>query len=241
MTWSVIARDEKTGAFGVAVTTKFFAVGSLCPHAMGRVGALATQALINPMYGVQGMAMLRDGVSAPDVVSRLIGADAGSATRQLHVIDAAGRIAAHTGADCIDWAGHRVGPTFSVAGNMLAGPDVVGKTYESFAANAAKPLAERFIDALDAGQAVGGDKRGKQSAALIIYEGQDYPCLSLRVDDHEEPLAELRRLYRMSLGRFAAFVTIMATRENPTGIFDRNVLEAEVARREALLAKGLPV
>ena len=169
------------------------------------------------------MAMLRDGVSAPDVVSRLIGADAGSATRQLHVIDAAGRIAAHTGADCIDW------------------PDVVGKTYESFAANAAKPLAERFIDALDAGQAVGGDKRGKQSAALIIYEGQDYPCLSLRVDDHEEPLAELRRLYRMSLGRFAAFVTIMATRENPTGIFDRNVLEAEVARREALLAKGLPV
>jgi len=241
MTWSIVARDEKTGAFGVAVTTKFFAVGSLCPHAMGNVGALATQALMNPRYGTMGMAMLRDGVAPDDVIKRLTAADAGSPQRQLHMVDRQGRVAAFTGPNCVDWAGHRMGPGFSVAGNMLAGPDVVGKTYESFAAGADKPFARRFIDALDAGQAVGGDKRGKQSAAMMVYEGRDYPSLSLRVDDHEEPLAELRRLYRIWLGRFAAYVTIMPTEDNPSGIFDRAVLEAEAARREALLAQGLPV
>lgn len=232
MTWSIVARDSATGAYGVAVTTKFFAVGALCPHAKSGVGALATQALINPTYGPRGLAMLNDGKSAEDVVKALIASDDGREARQLHVVDRMGRVAAHTGNACIGWCGHKTGDGFSVAGNMLAGESVVGATFASFGASK-KSLAERFLDALDAGQAEGGDKRGKQSAALIIYSGEEYPALSLRVDDHAEPLAELRRLYTVSRGRAAAFAKFYATRDNPAGIWDRSVIEAEVQKLEA--------
>jgi uncharacterized Ntn-hydrolase superfamily protein len=233
MTWSIVARDPVTGALGVAVTTKFFAVGALCPHAASGIGALATQALLNPTWGPRGLALLREGVPAPDVVRLLVDSDEGRETRQVHVVDAAGRIGRHTGSGCIGWAGHDDGPGFSVAGNMLAGPAVIEATAASFAASAGRSLAERFLDALDAGQAEGGDKRGKQSAALVIYTSEDYPALSLRVDDHPEPLAELRRLYGVSQGRYAAFHQFMATRANPSGTWDRDVIEAEVQRREA--------
>ena len=235
MTWSIVARDPATGAFGVAVTTKFFAVGALCPHAMSGTGALATQALVNPTYGPRGLAMLKAGASAADTIQALTASDDGRESRQLHVVDARGSTAAHTGTDCIGWCGHRTGNGFSVAGNMLAGESVVDATFASFAASR-KPLAERLLDALDAGQAEGGDKRGKQSAALLIYTTEEYPALSLRVDDHEEPLAELRRLHGVSQGRFAAFQSFMATKDNPSGIWDRTVIEAEVQRRETLLA-----
>jgi uncharacterized Ntn-hydrolase superfamily protein len=232
MTWSIVARDPVTGAFGVAVTTKFFAVGALCPHAMSGAGALATQALINPTWGPRGLRMLADELPASEVVRWLVASDDGRAARQLHVVDRDGNTAAHTGTDCIGWCGHRTGQDFSVAGNMLTGAGVVEASFASFGASG-KPLAERFLDALDAGQAEGGDKRGRQSAALIIFDGQDYPALSLRVDDHPEPLAELRRLYGVSRGRAAAFAKFYATRDNPAGIWDRNVIEQEVARLEA--------
>src|SRR5882762_1544535 len=166
MTWSIVARDPATGAFGVAVTTKFFAVGALCPHAMSGVGALATQALINPTFGPRGLRLLREGVPAPDIVRILLDGDDGRATRQLHIIDAEGRNAAHTGADCVGWCGHLVREGFSVAGNMLAGAAVIEDTASFFAAHPELPLTLRLIGALDAGQAAGGDKRGKQSAAL---------------------------------------------------------------------------
>ncbi|MCW0232907.1 MAG: DUF1028 domain-containing protein [Ferrovibrio sp.] len=232
MTWSIVARDPATGAFGVAVTTRFFAVGALCPHAMSGAGALATQALINPTWGPRGLAMLKDELPAHEVVRWLVASDDGREARQLHVVDRDGKTAAFTGRDCIGWCGHKAGDGFSVAGNMLAGAGVVEATFASFAAST-KTLAERFLDALDAGQAEGGDKRGKQSAALIIYAGEDYPALSLRVDDHAEPLAELRRLYTVSRGRAAAFAKFYATRDNPSGIWDRSVIEAEVQRLEA--------
>jgi len=232
MTWSIIARDPASGAFGVAVTTKFFAVGALCPHAMGGIGALATQALVNPTWGPRGLALLREGAPAQAVLDQLVASDEGRATRQLHLVDSQGRVAQHTGADCIGWCGHVAGKGFSVAGNMLAGEAVITATAHSFA-NSAKSFAERLIDALDAGQAEGGDKRGKQSAALIVYGEEDYPEVSLRVDDHAEPLIELRRLYELSQGRFAAFRKFMATRANPSGIYDRAVIEAEAQRLEA--------
>lgn len=231
MTWSIVARDPATGAFGVAVTTKFFAVGALCPHAMSGTGALATQAFVNPTFGPRGLRMLADELPASEVVRSLIASDDGREARQLHVVDREGNTAAYTGAACIGWCGHRTGQDFSVAGNMLAGESVVEATFASFAGNT-KPFAERFLDALDAGQAEGGDKRGKQSAALIIHTDQDYPALSLRVDDHAEPLAELRRLYGVSRGRPAVFTKFYATRENPSGIWDRTLVEAEVARLE---------
>jgi len=233
VTWSIVARDPVTGALGVAVTTRFFAVGALCPHAASGVGALATQALLNPTWGPRGLGLLGQGVPAPDVVRLLVESDEGRETRQLHVVDAAGRVGHHTGRDCIGWHGQDQGAGFSVAGNMLAGPDVVGATVASFAASAGRALAERFLDALDAGQAAGGDKRGKQSAALIVYTSEDYPALSLRVDDHADPLVELRRLYDISQQRYAAFQDFMATRANPSGIWDRSVIEAEAQRREA--------
>src|SRR6187401_1180434 len=193
MTWSIIARD-KSGAFGVAIATRFFAVGALCPHAASGVGALSTQALVNPHYGKQGLDLLRAGVAAADVVQRLIEPDEGREHRQLHVIDSAGRIAQHTSRQCVDWAGAVAGDGFSVAGNMLAGAAVISATAEAFR-DSTKPFAERLIGALEAGEAAGGDKRGKQSAALVIYSKETYADLNLRVDDHAEPLVELRRLY----------------------------------------------
>jgi uncharacterized Ntn-hydrolase superfamily protein len=232
MTWSIVARDPATGAYGVAVTTKFFAVGALCPHAMSGTGALATQAFLNPTWGSRGLRMLSDELPATEVVRRLVASDDGREARQLHVVDREGNTAAFTGRDCIGWCGHKTGQDFSVAGNMLAGASVVEATFASFA-KSNKSFAERFLDALDAGQAEGGDKRGKQSAALIIHTDQEYPALSLRVDDHAEPLAELRRLYGVSRGRPAAFTKFYATRDNPSGVWDRTLVEAEVARLEA--------
>jgi uncharacterized Ntn-hydrolase superfamily protein len=235
MTWSIVARDSATGAFGVAVTTKFFAVGALCPFAASGVGALATQALVNPTYGPRGLQLLKGGVSAALVLKELTRADEGRDHRQLHVLDAHGENAAHTGASCVEWCGHELRQGFSVAGNMLAGPAVVADTATSYAANDRLPFAERLITALDAGQAAGGDKRGKQSAALIIFSTEDYPELSLRVDDHEEPLAELRRLYTVAQHTIIPFRQFLPSKANPAGITDRARITAAV---EAAQARG---
>ena len=194
MTWSIIARDAATGAFGVAIATRFFACGALCPHARSGVGALSTQALVNPHYGPQGLVLLSAGIPAAEVVEQLVAPDEGREQRQLHVVDAAGRVAQHTGKQCVDWCGAVAGEGFSVAGNMLAGPRVIAETAEAFK-KTRKPFAERLIAALEAGEAAGGDKRGKQSAALLVCTTEEYPQLDIRVDDHAEPLVELRRLY----------------------------------------------
>ena len=233
MTWSIVARDPESGAFGVAIATKFFAVGALCPHARSGVGALSTQAMVNPLYGPRGRRLLAEGVPAPDILRILLDGDAGREARQLHIIDAAGRSAAHTGADCVGWCGHLVRDGFSVAGNMLAGPEVIDKTAQAFAAAEDRSFAERLIDALAAGQAAGGDKRGKQSAALLIHTTEEYPALDLRVDDHAEPLAELRRLNAVAQEHFVPFMSFMPTRRSPSGTFDRDLINAEIARLQA--------
>jgi uncharacterized Ntn-hydrolase superfamily protein len=230
MTWSIIARDA-SGAFGVAIATRFFAVGALCPHAQSGVGALSTQALVNPHYGRQGLDLLRAGVSAAEVVERLVAPDEGREHRQLHVIDAAGRIAQHTGAQCVDWAGAIASEGFSVAGNMLANEQVIQQTARAFQ-EAKKPFAERLICALQAGEAAGGDKRGKQSAALLICSTEDYPELNLRVDDHADPLAELERLYHKAHERFVPYLKCSPSKARPWGVFDRAVIEQEIARHK---------
>jgi uncharacterized Ntn-hydrolase superfamily protein len=230
MTWSIIARDAETGAFGVAVTTKFFAVGALCPHAQSGVGALATQALINPTFGPRGLKLLGEGRPAASVVETLLEGDAGREARQLHVLDATGGNAAHTGKRCVGWCGHLIGDGFSLAGNMLVGAAVIEATAATYRAAAALPFAERLIRALDAGQAEGGDKRGKQSAALLIHTTEEYPYLDLRVDDHAEPLTELRRLYEESRRYYLPFLRFLPSRANPAGVYDRAVIEAELAR-----------
>jgi uncharacterized Ntn-hydrolase superfamily protein len=234
MTWSIIAKDPETGSFGVAVTTKFFAVGALCPHGSARIGALATQAFVNPLYGLDGMRLLAEGRSADEIVAILTGADPGRESRQLHVVDREGRTAAHTGGECVDWCGHLADQNVSVAGNMLAGPAVIEATLEAYKRTAGESFAERLLKALDAGQAEGGDKRGKQSAALKIWRTEAYPVLDLRVDDHPEPLDELRRLYGVAHERFLAFMDAMATRANPGGITDRAWIDQRAQELQAL-------
>ena len=230
MTWSILVRDPTTGALGAAVATRFFAVGALCIHVEGGVAALATQALINPMYAIHGMARLRASEPPDQVIPALLAADAGLEHRQLHMIDATGRIAQHTGTDCVTWCGSVRRQNISVAGNMLAGPRVVEATLAAFQ-DAEGSLAERLLTALEAGEAAGGDKRGKQSAALKICTADPYPDLDIRTDDHPDPLAELRRLHRISLERFAVFRRFLPGTDSPCGVFDRAVIDTAVARQ----------
>jgi len=234
MTWSIIAKDSRTGQIGIAVATKFFAVGALVPHIAAGVGGIATQALVNPYYGINGLKLLREGKHPQEVLDALIGADPGAATRQLHIMDAAGRIAAHTGNECIDWCGHVAGSGFSIAGNMLAGAGVLNETARAFLANASLPFAQRLLAAMRAGEAAGGDKRGRQSAALLIHDSEDWPALDLRVDDHPDPLSELERLEQVSRERWAHFRQFLPSRANPAGITDRAIIEASVETARAI-------
>ena len=228
MTWSIVALHPD-GSLGVAVASRFFAVGALCPHGRSGVGALATQALVNPLYAAPALDALAAGRAPADVVRALTGADPGRDHRQLHIIDAHGRVAAHTGAACIDWCGHLAGDGFSIAGNMLAGAAVLDATAAAYVEAHARPFAERLIAALAAGDAAGGDKRGKQAAALLVCTTEDYPALDLRVDDHPEPIAELQRLHRVSGERFQPFVACLPRRGDAAGIVDRTVIEARIA------------
>jgi uncharacterized Ntn-hydrolase superfamily protein len=195
---------------------------------------------MNPLYGPQGLDLLAAGRTPEDVVAMLTGADAGRDQRQLHVLAAQGRPAAWTGGACIDWCGHRVEPEFSVAGNMLAGPRVLEATAQAFLETRSRPLAERLLAALAAGEAAGGDKRGKQAAALRVQADEDYAQLDLRVDDHAEPVVELQRLYRKSLERAQPFIACLAGRRDPVGITDRAEIEARIARfqRQQAQAEG---
>jgi uncharacterized Ntn-hydrolase superfamily protein len=227
MTWSILARDEQ-GRFGVAIASRFFAVGALCVHTRRGVGALATQALMNPLYGPKGIALLAEGLPPQIVIERLVADDAGREQRQVHVLPAQGRPAARTGSACIDWCGHQLGEEFSVAGNMLAGPQVIEATAQAFVAARGQDLAERLLAALAAGEAAGGDKRGKQAAALRIQGDEDWPELDLRVDDHAEPVQELQRLYRKSLERYQPFMACLAGRHDPVGLTDRAEIEARI-------------
>jgi uncharacterized Ntn-hydrolase superfamily protein len=229
MTWSILARNPRTGTLGAAVATRFFAAGALAIHVEGEVAALATQALINPMYAVNAMPRLRAHEPPEQVAQSLLAADAGRAHRQLHILDATGRIFQHTGKECVSWCGHIAGQDVSVAGNMLAGPAVVQQTLEAFQA-ASGPMAERLLAALAAGEAAGGDKRGKQSAALKIATRDPFPDLDIRADDHPDPLRELQRLYSVSQERFAVFRRFLPGSDSPCGVFDRTIINAAIRR-----------
>jgi uncharacterized Ntn-hydrolase superfamily protein len=228
MTWSIIARDSLTGQFGIAVATRFFAVGARVPHIAAGFGGIATQALVNPYYGIDGLKLLREGRQPRDIVNTLIAADAGRESRQLHIMDASLRIASHTGRDCVDWCGHIAGNGFSIAGNMLAGARVLDDTAKTYAANEKLPFAQRLIAAMRSGEAAGGDKRGKQSAALLIHGEEEWSDLDLRVDDHADPLAELERLEQVSRERWVHFRKFLPTRQNPAGITDRATIDASI-------------
>src|SRR5450631_1876405 len=229
MTWSIIARDELTGQFGIAVATRFFAVDARVTNIATGIGGIATQALINPYYSIDGLKLLREGRKPRDIVETLIAADAGRESRQLHIMDAGGLVASHTGRDCVDWCGHVEGKGFSIAGNMLAGAGVLDDTAQAYILNEKLPFAQRLIAAMRAGEAAGGDKRGKQSAAVLIYDEDEWSALDLRVDDHTDPLAELERLEQVSRERWVHFRKYLPTRKNPAGITDSATIEAGIA------------
>jgi uncharacterized Ntn-hydrolase superfamily protein len=203
MTYSLAACDPDAGQWGVVVQSKFLSVGSVVPWAEPHVGAIATQAYANPRYGPDGLALLREGLPASAVVERLVSADEGRAERQLGIVDGAGRSASWTGPDCLEWAGHRNGPGYAAQGNILVSRETVDAIAETFESTAGSSLARRLLDCLSAAQIAGGDRRGQQSAALlVVQENGGYGSLSdlvcdLRVDDHERPIDELRRLYKL--------------------------------------------
>jgi uncharacterized Ntn-hydrolase superfamily protein len=207
-TYSIAASDLERGQWGVGVQSKFLAVGSIVPWAEPHVGAVATQAYANPRYGPEGLVHLRQGLTAEQVVERLTAADEGREHRQLGVVDRDGDSASFTGRECTEWAGGRTGRCYAAQGNILVSRETVDALAETFEENAGKPLAERLLDCLDAAQAAGGDRRGQQSASLLVvekdggYAGLSDSLVDLRVDDHEQPLEELRRLYELHQSLF---------------------------------------
>ena len=239
MTYSIVAKDKKTSAIGIAVASRFFACGGMVPF-VARNTAVASQAFCNPLWGIEGRDRLNAGEKADNVLNDFVDRDAGQSIRQAHMIDMYGDIHAHTGSDCVDWAGHASANLVSVAGNMLVGENVVRDTLTSYQDNINEDFLDRLLLAMDAGEKAGGDRRGRQAAGIIIHMGQDYPWLDLRVDDHADPLAELRRLVDVSQERFVHFSKGLATKDNFSGVSDRSpidkaITDAEVRRKN----KGL--
>jgi uncharacterized Ntn-hydrolase superfamily protein len=209
-TYSIVACDLEARQWGVAVQSKFLAVGSVVPAAEPEVGAIATQAYANPRYGPDGLALLREGLSAEEAVERLTSADEGRAERQLGIVDANGGSASWTGPDCSDWAGGKTGPGYAAQGNILVGEETVAALAKTFEETGHLPLVQRLLECLVAAQAAGGDRRGQQSASLLVverdggYAGLSDILVDLRVDDHERPIEELRRIYGLHQRLFGA-------------------------------------
>jgi uncharacterized Ntn-hydrolase superfamily protein len=218
-TFSIVAYDATSGMLGVAVSTRVPAVGAVCPFARAGVGAISTQAWTNPLLGVDGLDLLEQGFSAEEALQKLLDADPDPEMRQIIAVDREGRSAAHTGSETDPWKGHRTGDGYAVAGNMLVGEETIMAMAQAFQASADEPLSERLLRALESGQAAGGDKRGRQSAALYVVKSESYPYLDLRVDEHPDPVVELRRVYEVANKELLPFIEAMPTRENPKGNF----------------------
>ena len=225
MTWSIVAHDPQTGAFAVAVTTCAFAVGASCPFVRSGVGAVSTQSMTNRYLGPAVLDGMARGLSPAAAIEGALAGDEGRGLRQVHAVDRHGRSAAYTGGNCVEWCGDVTSAHVSFAGNMLAGPAVLADTYAAFVANADIRLAERMLAALDAGEAAGGDRRGRQSAAMVLTTTEDFPDLSLRVDDHPLPLQELRRLYGIWLRERAPVLRDQPSKARPSGITDLDGIE----------------
>ncbi len=234
MTFSIVAADLEAGDWGVAVASRFPCVGAVVPWARAGVGAVATQSWANTSFGPDGLALTADGVGADDALARLLDADEGREDRQVGIVDAAGGAATFTGSRCMEWAGGATGPGFAAQGNILAGEQVVADMAAAFVETEGD-LCDRLLAALLAGDAAGGDRRGRQSAALLVvregggYEGRNDRYIDLRVDDHPEAPAELARL-------FEVWDRTMLVRNDPLVPATPEVV-ADVQRRLAALGR----
>ena len=235
MTWSIVAYDKAAGAFGAAVATKAFASGSFVPFVRAGVGAVGTQSLTNRYLAPVVLDGLARGLSPKLAIEAAVAGDEGRELRQVHAVDTQGRIAAWTGRHCVEWCGSVGEPFVSVAGNMLSNDRVAAATLEGFRADPSLALPERMLAALEAGEAAGGDRRGRQSAAMALITTEDFPDLSIHVDDHPEPLPELRRLLGVWRRERAPYLHNSPSKANPTGLIDLDTLDASFA------ARGIPV
>jgi len=216
-TFSIVARCPRTAMLGVAVSTAVPAVGSLCPYVLPGVGAVSTQSWVNPYLAIEALDLMRGGLPAAEALDRVLARDDAADLRQVGIVDARGRASAWTGSQCTPWCGHRIGDGFAVQGNMLVGEETLTAMVRVFEDAAALDLAERMMLALEAGQAAGGDKRGKQSASIRIFGAEDYPWLDLRVDEHPYPVAELRRILCIARLQLLPFTEGMPRRGAPAG------------------------
>jgi uncharacterized Ntn-hydrolase superfamily protein len=216
-TFSIAARCARTGMFGVAVSTAVPGVGGICPFLQAGVGAVSTQSWVNPYLGIDGIRLLAEGSNAEAALKQLVAEDPGRDVRQVGLVDRNGASAAWSGKDCTPWFGHVTGPDFAVQGNMLVGEATIAAMAAAFEQAATLDLPERLLVVLEAGQAAGGDKRGRQSAALKVVHREAYPYVDLRVDEHRHPVAELRRVFEVARQQYLPFIIGMPTRANPLG------------------------
>ena len=223
-TFSIAARCPRTGQLGVAVASAVPAVGGLCPYVRAGIGAVSTQSWVNPYLAARILDGLAGGQGPDAALSAALATDDRPDLRQIGLVDAHGTGAAWTGVGCMEAAGHRTGADYAVQGNMLAGPGVIDAMAEAFEGSAARDLGERLMRALEAGDAAGGDKRGKQSAALRIVAHEDYPLLDLRVDEHPEPVTELRRVLTIARRQLVPFVAGMPRKDGPAGALADDVV-----------------
>ncbi|HEX3920226.1 MAG TPA: DUF1028 domain-containing protein [Caulobacteraceae bacterium] len=226
MTWSIVAYDEQTGAFGAAVATKAFAAGTFVPFVRSGVGAVGTQSLTNRYLAPAVLNALERGLTPQLAIASALAGDEGREIRQLHCVDRHGRHAAWSGRHCVEWAGSVGEPFVSVAGNMLSNDQVAAATLAGFNADPAAPLPERLLAALEGGEVAGGDRRGRQSASIVMTTTEDFPDLSIRVDDSSEPLPELRRLLHIWRTERAPYLGNSPSKANPSGVHDIDVIEA---------------
>ena len=226
MTWSIVAHDPATGAFAVAVATKAFAVGASCPFVRAGVGAVSTQSFTNRYLAPAILDALERGLAPDAAIESALAGDAGNGIRQVHAVDRHGRTAAWTGRNCVTWCGSVAAPGVSVAGNMLAGEPTVAATLTAWQASAALPMPERLMAAMEAGEAAGGDRRGRQSAAMKLITTEDFADLDLRVDDHVQPLTELRRLLEIWRRERAPGLAMAPRKADPSGFTDLDAIEA---------------
>jgi len=226
VTWSLLAHEPESGSFAVAVTTCALAVGASCPFVRTGVGAVSTQSITNRYLGPAVLDAMARGLSPAAAIEGALAGDDGKHLRQIHALDCHGRSAAWTGENCVEWAGHRMGTGWSVAGNMLAGEAVIADTIASFLARQDLAMPERMMSALQAGEAAGGDRRGRQSAALQLVTTEDFPDIDLRVDDHANPLDELERLVRLWRTTRAPGQRNAPSRAHPSGSINMDAIEA---------------
>ncbi len=217
MTFSIVARCPRTGQFGVGAMTAMPAVGKLLTHAFPHVGAFATQALVNPYLGIDGVELLREGLSAEEAIKRLRSNDSEIERRQIACVDRQGRTAAFTGSECLTWAGHRCHQAFTVQGNRLEGPHVLDAMEKAFLAEPDEPLADRFVETLAAADAVGGDKKEERSATVYIFDEEEYPLWDIRVDEHDDPVKELRRVHEVFRRDLIPHILKMPRRDGSVG------------------------